>query len=124
MSIVRKVINNATYIYDVKSFRDKKTKKVKTKWTYIGRLNENGSIITKKRKLPARLVKITKSTQYILKRERKAHREKLRLHDFALSGNINSESPDVEKYYAQNYPEYKNYIRRPFKSVLIPEGNE
>ena len=67
MSIVRKIIKNATYIYDVKSFRDKKTKRVKTKWTYLGRLSGDGSIITRKRKLPAKLVKVTKSEKYILK---------------------------------------------------------
>ena len=72
MSIVRKNINNATYIYEVKSFRDKNTKKIKTKWTYLGKLDEDGSIITSKRKLPAHLVKVTKSTQHILKCNRKS----------------------------------------------------
>ena len=125
MSIVKKKIKNAIYIYEVKSFRDKHTKKVKTKWIYIGKLDEDGSIITRKRKLPAKLVKVTKSTQYILKTVRKAKSSPSQIKKPAFMKSLSySGSPEIEKYSAQNYPEQQNHIRRPFKRVLMPERNE
>lgn len=50
MAIIKKKIGNATYLYEKKSYRDKETGKVKTKWTCLGKLDENGDLIPSKKK--------------------------------------------------------------------------
>lgn len=50
--IVQKKINNTVYVYEVTSYRDKKTRKVKNKWKILGKLDDDGVLISSKRKLP------------------------------------------------------------------------
>ena len=69
-----RVSNNTTYLYEIHSYRDKKTGKVKHKERCLGKIDEDGTLITKKRKLPDEVVKnrkvIVKSKPRILKNKK------------------------------------------------------
>jgi len=52
--------NNTKYLYEIQGYRDKKNGKVKHKERCLGRVDEDGFLITKKRKLPVQVVKVRK----------------------------------------------------------------
>ena len=65
--IIKRKINNAIYVYEIiKSYRDKKTGKPRNKQRCLGRLDEDGALITKRRKLPAKITMIRKTTTKLL----------------------------------------------------------
>lgn len=51
--------NNITYLYEIQGYRDKDGK-VKHKERCLGKLDSDGVLITKKRKLPAKIEKVRK----------------------------------------------------------------
>lgn len=56
--IIKRIINNATYIYEVTSYRDEHGRP-RNKQKCLGRFNEaEGVLISSKRKLPAEIKKI------------------------------------------------------------------
>ena len=65
-SIIERKINNATYIVESISFRDKKGRP-RSKQKCLGRLDDDGVLISSKRKLPAQIKKVrTVKTKYII----------------------------------------------------------
>ena len=56
----KRIRNNITYLYEIQGYRDKKTGKVRHKERCLGRLDKDGVLITKKRKLPAQVEKVRK----------------------------------------------------------------
>ena len=64
-SIIKRNINGATYLYLSTSYRDSEGRP-RSKHEYIGKL-ENGLVISKKRKLPAAIKKVTTiKTKFLL----------------------------------------------------------
>ena len=67
MFIIHRKIKNAIYAYEVTSYRDENGKP-RNRQKCLGRVCEDGTIISKKRKLPAKIVKVTQiTTKFILK---------------------------------------------------------
>ena len=68
----KRIRNNITYLYEIQGYRDKNTGKVKHYERCLGRLDEDGVLITKKRKLPAQVEKVRKIiTKFNLKPAKK-----------------------------------------------------
>lgn len=66
-TIIQRKINNAIYVYEVKSYRDKDGKP-RNKQRCLGRLDDDGTLISKKRKLPAKITQVRRiTTKLILK---------------------------------------------------------
>ncbi len=55
----KRLRNNITYLYEIQGYRDKNGK-VKHKEKCLGRLDDDGTLITKKRKLPSQIKKVRK----------------------------------------------------------------
>ena len=65
-SIIKRKINNATYLIENTSYRDKNGRP-RTKQKCLGRLDDDGVLISSKSKLPAQIKKVrTVKTKYIL----------------------------------------------------------
>ena len=56
----KRLINNITYLYEIQGYRDKKNGKVKHKERCLGRLDDDGTLITNKKNLPAQVEKVRK----------------------------------------------------------------
>ena len=65
MFIIYRKIKNATYAYEVTSYRDENGSP-RNKQKCLGRVEEDGTIITKKRKLPAKIFKVKRTTTKII----------------------------------------------------------
>lgn len=61
-TIIKRTINNATYVIEVTSYRDKDGKP-RNKQRCLGRLDDDGTLITTKRKLPAEIHEVKTVTQ-------------------------------------------------------------
>ena len=76
-----RIRNNTKYLYEIQGYRDKKTGKVKHKERCLGKIDEDGALITRKRKLPAEVVKvrkiITKFKLRVVKKKKENKKENL-----------------------------------------------
>ena len=59
--IIKRIINNTTYVYEESSYRDRNGKP-RTKQRCLGKLNENGELISKKKlcELPSEILQVQK----------------------------------------------------------------
>jgi len=84
-----RVRNNTKYLYEIQGYRDKKTGKVKHKERCLGKIDEDGALITRKRKLPAQVVKvrkiITKFKLRVVKKKKKENKKE----------NLNQTAPNL-----------------------------
>ena len=60
--IITREINGATYAYEIKEYYRNKDGKPRNRQDYLGKVDEDGVLITKKRKLPAQIKMIRKTT--------------------------------------------------------------
>ena len=60
-SIIERKINNATYVIEITSYRDKNGKP-RNKQKCLGRLDADGTLISKKRKMPMQITKVKQTT--------------------------------------------------------------
>ncbi|MBR1486368.1 MAG: hypothetical protein IJ597_03835 [Synergistaceae bacterium] len=65
MFIIDKKVKNSTYRYLAESYRDENGKP-RNKRTYIGKVDDDGVLISSKRKLPAEIKEVKKTTRRIL----------------------------------------------------------
>ena len=63
--IIQRKVKNAIYVYEGRSYRNKKGKP-RNKQRYLGKLDEDGILITRKRKLPARIKEYKRVTKHII----------------------------------------------------------
>ena len=63
--IVTRKVKKSVYVYEAKSFRNKEGKP-RNKQRYLGKLDEDGVLITKKRKLPAKIKEVKTVTKRII----------------------------------------------------------
>ena len=64
--IIQRKVKNAIYVYEGRSYRNRQGKP-RNKQRYLGRLDEDGTLITRKRKLPAKIKEVkTVSRRFIL----------------------------------------------------------
>ncbi len=56
--IIKRKIRNTTYVYEVTSYRDKRTGKPKNHQRCLGKLDADGVLISSKRRLPAEIKEI------------------------------------------------------------------
>ncbi|MBQ3447025.1 MAG: hypothetical protein IJG37_05215 [Synergistaceae bacterium] len=65
-TIIKRKINNAIYVYEVTSYRNKEGKP-RNKQRCLGRLDDDGVLISSKRKLPAKIKEVKRvSKRFIL----------------------------------------------------------
>ena len=60
--IIQRRVKNAIYVYEGRSYRNKQGKP-RNKQRYLGRLDEDGTLITRKRKLPAKIKEVKTVTR-------------------------------------------------------------
>ncbi len=66
-SIIQREINNAIYLIECTSYRDKNGKP-RNKQKCLGRLDADGAVISSRRKLPSQITKVKQTTtKFILK---------------------------------------------------------
>mgnify|MGYP007101907408 CR=1 FL=1 len=66
-TIIQRKINNTTYVYEVKSYRDEQGRP-RNKQKCLGKLDDDGVLISSKRKLPSKIKEVrTITTKFILK---------------------------------------------------------
>ena len=63
--IIQRKVKNAIYVYEGRSYRNKQGKP-RNKQRYLGKLDEDGILITRKRKLPARIKEYKRVTKHII----------------------------------------------------------
>ena len=62
MSFIKKrLVNNIVYVYEITSYREKTTGKVKKKWKILGKLDADGNVIPSKKRASAEAVSIESS---------------------------------------------------------------
>ena len=63
--IIRRQVKKAIYIYEGRSYRNKKGRP-RNKQRYLGRLDDDGVLITRKRKLPAQIKEYKRVTKHFI----------------------------------------------------------
>ena len=69
--IIRRKVKNTIYVYEGISYRNKQGKP-RNHQRYLGRLDEDGVLITRKRKLPAKIKEVKRVTKRFILEEVKA----------------------------------------------------
>ena len=69
-TIIKRKINNTTYVYEQTSYRDENGKP-RNKQKCLGRLDDDGTLITSKRKLPAQITEVKTVTKKFILKEKK-----------------------------------------------------
>ena len=68
-TIIKRKINNTTYVYEQTSYRDKNGNP-RNKQICLGKLDDDGILISSKRRLPAQIKEVkTVTKKYILREE-------------------------------------------------------
>ena len=69
--IIQRRVKNAIYVYEGRSYRNKQGKP-RNHQRYLGRLDDDGVLITRKRRLPAKLKEVKTVTRHFIIEEVKA----------------------------------------------------
>ncbi len=69
-AIIKRKINNTIYVYEQKSYRDKNGRP-RNKQRCLGKLDDDGVLITSKRRLPAQIKEVKTVTKKFIIREEK-----------------------------------------------------
>ena len=69
--IIQRKVKNTIYVYEAKSYRNKQGKP-RNKQRYLGKLDKDGVLITKKRKLPAKIKEVKTVTRKFILEDVKA----------------------------------------------------
>jgi len=122
MAIIKAKRGNVIYIYEVESYRDKDSGKIKTKWKICGHLDDDGNFIPSKGRtlnnLPAEIHELTRTTKEIRvveKKEEKRNSEELPTETKGLSMTVTSKNIENET------TEANHQVPQEVKALAIPE---
>ena len=89
--LAKRARNNITYLYEIQGYRNRNTGKVKHKEKCLGKLDSDGTLITCKRKIPAKILMtrkiITKFNLQELKENKKQNKNSESSADVNFSRN-------------------------------------
>ena len=71
--IIQRKVKNAIYVYEAVSYRNKDGKP-RSRQRYLGKLDDDGVLITSKRKLPAQICEVKTTTKRFILRDTKKSR--------------------------------------------------
>ena len=74
-TIIKRKINNATYVIEVTSYRDKEGRP-RNRQRCLGKLDDDGVLISSKRKLPAEITEVKTVTKKFIVSTNTEHRKK------------------------------------------------